>query len=209
MTIESLWTQVDDARVHYLAAGPADGRPVVFLHGTRFQADTWRRIGTLDHLAGQGYRAYAVDLPGFGQSPRTPHEPEPWLGKLLDAMNLDQPVIVSPSMSGRYSLPLVTTRPERLAAFVAVAPVGIPAYRDKLSRITVPTLAIWGQNDGTVPIAQADLLVQELPHARKIVVPGAAHALYMDNADTFHKELLAFLAEALAPDERSTEQSAP
>ena len=193
--IESLWTQVDGGHVHYLAAGPPDGRSVVFLHGGRFEADTWRHTGTLVHLAEHGYRAYAIDLPGFGRSPRAAHELDQWLGRLLDAMKIDGPVIVSPSMSGRYSLPLVTDRPKRVAGFVAVAPIGILAHQDKLSRITVPTLAIWGRNDRTVPIAQADLLVREVPNARKVVVPNAGHALYMDDADAFHKQLLAFLAE--------------
>jgi pimeloyl-ACP methyl ester carboxylesterase len=199
--IESLWTQVGDGRVHYLAAGPADGLPVVLLHGGRFQAETWRDTGTLVHLAERGYRAYAIDLPGFGQSPRTPHQPEQWLEKLLDALEVDKPVIVSPSMSGRYSLPLVTGHPERIAGFVAVAPVGIPAHRQKLKQITVPMLAIWGRNDTVIPLAHADLLIEEVPGARKVIVPAAAHALYLDDADTFHKELLAFLAEVAAESE--------
>ena len=199
--IESLWTQVGDGRVHYLAAGPAEGPPVVLLHGGRFQAQIWRDTGTLVHLAKRGYRAYAIDLPGFGQSPRTPHQPERWLEKLLDALEVDKPVIVSPSMSGRYSMPLVTGHPQRIAGFVAVAPVGIPAHRQKLNQITVPTLAIWGQNDTVIPLAHADLLIEEVPDARKAIVPAAAHALYLDDADSFHKELLAFLAEVSAESE--------
>ena len=73
-------------------------------------------------------------------------------------------------MSGRFALPLVTEEPDRVAGFVAVAPVSIPAYRHQLDRITVPVLAIWGENDSIVPLTDADLLVSRVKHGRKIVM---------------------------------------
>jgi abhydrolase domain-containing protein 14 len=196
--VESHWTTVDGARVHYLTAGPNDGHPVVLLHGAAFRAETWRETGTLSDLARHRYRAVAVDLPGHGESPRSAVQPEQWLRRLLDALDVQRPVLVSPSMSGRFSLPLATSQPDRLAGFVAVAPVAIAAYRDRLKGITTPTLAIWGENDRTVPLAQADLLVKEAKHARKVIIPGAGHAAYMNDAKSFNAELLRFLENEAA-----------
>ena len=79
------------------------GRAVVLRHGASFDAATWRKIGTLRALAQAGYRAYAVDLPGFGQSEPGPGGARTWLLALLDALGLQAPVIVSPSMSGRFA----------------------------------------------------------------------------------------------------------
>lgn len=101
-------------------------------------------------------------------------------------------------MSGRFSLPLVTSNPERLAGFVAVAPVTIPAHSKNLKNITTPTLAIWGENDRTVSLQHADLLVREAPKARKVIIPNAGHAPYMNDAKTFNAKLLAFLKSAAA-----------
>lgn len=195
MDVESLWTEVAGSRVHYLAAGPVDGRPVVLLHGASFRAKTWQEIGTLGELARTGYRAYALDLPGFGESPSARVDPDRWLAEVLDQLGIGKPVVVSPSMSGGFSLPLVTSNPDRVAGFVAVAPVGIGQYKDQLKNITVPVLAIWGQTDRIVPHTRQDLLVSSAPHARKVIIPGAGHAAYMNDAATFHAELLKFLKE--------------
>jgi abhydrolase domain-containing protein 14 len=191
--VTSSWTEVASSRVHYLEAGPADGKPVVLLHGASFSAATWREIGTLAVLAGAGYRAVAVDLPGFGESPRGGVDFDTWLVELLDRLEIEQPVIVSPSMSGRFSLPLVTGTPGRAAGLVAVAPVAIPDYRDRLRGITAPVLAVWGEQDRIVPQANADLLVGEARQGEKLVIAGAGHAPYMNDAEAFHDALLRFL----------------
>jgi abhydrolase domain-containing protein 14 len=205
---QSRWVEVEGVRVHYLIEGDEEGRPVVLLHGASFEAETWRRIGTMDSLARAGYLAYAVDLPGFGDSRvrwtspinmlrtlRIWAFPGTWLRSLLDRLGLDRPAIVSPSLSGRIALPLVTGEPERVAGFVAVAPVGLKGYKDRLGRITAPVLAAWGEKDTMIPLDQADLLVRGVNSSRKVIIPGGSHAPYMSDPAAFHAELLKFLGE--------------
>lgn len=172
---------------------------MVLLHGASFTSDTWRQIGTMEALAGAGYLAYAIDLPGFGQSTKSKGSSRTWLKLVLDLLQIDRPVVVSPSMSGNYSLPLATEDPARISGFVAVAPVGLLVHEPVLRRIEVPVLAIWGENDTLIPRSQADLLVQAVKQGRKVVIAGGSHAPYMSDPAAFHEALLTFLGEVDRP----------
>ncbi len=44
-----------------------------------------------------------------------------------------------------------------------------------LHRITCPTLVLWGEDDGIVPVAYGEQIAQRIPNARFQTVPGAAH----------------------------------
>jgi pimeloyl-ACP methyl ester carboxylesterase len=190
--------QVDGQAIHGRAAGPEDGAPLLLLHGANFHSGTWEQLGTLSALAGAGFRAVAVDLPGFGASKAATADPATFLEKLVPALGLARPVIVSPSMSGRFSLPFVRAHPEQVAGIVAVAPVGAPDFASRVRGCAVPALVVWGERDGLFPPSQAQTLAGAFTEAKVVILPGAKHPAYLDRPETFHRELIAFAKRVAA-----------
>ena len=190
---------VGGARIHLLEAGEGREGTVLLLHGRAFQASTWSELGTLRHLADEGFRALAVDLPGFGDSQESGLEPEAFLGALLDALDVERPVLVSPSMSGVFSLPFAVRRPAELAGYVPIAPAALDRYEAELPKATVPTFILWGEKDELLSPDLADRMAELLPNANKAILDGARHPCYLDRPEEFHGLLTGFARRVLAP----------
>uniref|UniRef100_A0A8C3WQX1 Putative protein-lysine deacylase ABHD14B n=1 Tax=Catagonus wagneri TaxID=51154 RepID=A0A8C3WQX1_9CETA len=126
-------------------SGQATRFSVLLLHGIHFSSETWQNLGTLHRLAEAGYRAVAIDLPGLGRSREaTPAPlgglvPSSFLAAVVDALDLGSPVVVSPSLSGMYSLPFLTAPDSQLRGYVPVAPICTDKINaDDYARVKVP-----------------------------------------------------------------------
>ncbi|XP_031199786.1 protein ABHD14B isoform X1 [Mastomys coucha] len=126
--------QVQGQSLFFREARPGNGQTVRFsvllLHGIRFSSETWQNLGTLHRLAEAGYRAVAIDLPGLGRSkeavapaPIGELAPGSFLAAVVDALELGPPVVISPSLSGMYSLPFLVAPGSQLQGYVPVAPI--------------------------------------------------------------------------------------
>ncbi|MCL1468663.1 alpha/beta fold hydrolase [Argonema galeatum] len=191
--IKSQFVQIQGAKIHYLESGANNAKSVLFLHGASFSSQTWQEIGTLKLLSEEGYRAVAVDLPGYGSSERISGSNVEFLLASIEILKLNKPILVSPSMSGNYSLPFLVNNSEKLSGFVAVAPVGIIRFTQQVQEIQVPTLAIWGSNDRIVSVEEADKLLKVMPNGEKVILQNAGHACYMRATDEFHEHLIKFI----------------
>lgn len=185
--------RLSEKKIHYLEAGDPKGLPVLLLHGARFSSETWKSIDTLNVLASAGFHVIALDLPGYGRSEVSPLEPEVFLAEAMTALGIESAAVVSPSMSGQYSFPLVIRAPEKVAGFIPVAPAGSDRYLRLLKKVKVKTLIVWGEKDEIIPMEKSDALAAVLEDSKRVILKGAGHPCYLDSPEEFHRELLSFL----------------
>ena len=105
---------------------------------------------------------------------------------------------------------MVGLRPELPAAKAAAAaiaaqdPAGLahfarrvagvaPPVIDELPSIDAPALVIVGENDAPY-LRAAEVMTAKLPHAEKLVIPGAGHIVNIEAAEVFDAAAIAFLS---------------
>ena len=122
----------EKGRIFVSLAGPLKGKPVVLIHGSGAWGGLWAE--TSNALAKAGYRAIALDLPPFGFSDRPSSRDYSRVAQaarilaLVDAMNLNKPIIVGHSFGGGPAIEAVMRAPDRFAKIVLVDPaLGIDA----------------------------------------------------------------------------------
>ena len=77
-------------------------------------------------------------IAGYGSSRSGQvNDPVMFMTNLISSLNLANPVIVSPSMSGFISLPFLTAHPEKVKGYIPVAPVNTGKYMSEYASIKV------------------------------------------------------------------------
>jgi pimeloyl-ACP methyl ester carboxylesterase len=66
---------------------------------------------------------------------------------------------------------------------------------ERLSSIRAPTLVIAGEEDRVVPPENSRRIASRIPGAKLVLLPGAPHRLFAENAEAFNGEVLSFLGE--------------
>lgn len=117
-----------DLNVGYVEAGPADGQPVILLHGWPYDIHSYADVSAL--LADQGYRVIVPYLRGFG-STRFLADTTVRNGQqaalatdvvaLMDALNIPRAILGGFDWGGRTANAVAALWPQRVAGLVAVS----------------------------------------------------------------------------------------
>jgi pimeloyl-ACP methyl ester carboxylesterase len=110
-------------RIHYDLLGPADGRPVVFIHGYAMGRSLWRPVA--ERLAARGFYCLAPTWP-LGAHTEAMNEGADLsmdgmaatVAELLEALELDDVVLVGNDTGGAIAQLVAVDTPERLGALV-------------------------------------------------------------------------------------------
>jgi pimeloyl-ACP methyl ester carboxylesterase len=124
---DAVHLELDGTLVDYRVIG--DGSDVLVLHGL---SGSWRWWTQVVELLEHRHRLHFVGLPRLGRV--RAGELAPWLGRFLDAAELERVDVVGHSLGGLLATELAAQHPERVRRLVLVAPTGISCERGVLGR---------------------------------------------------------------------------
>jgi pimeloyl-ACP methyl ester carboxylesterase len=116
--VRSEYAMVDGYRIHYFEALPPlgeTGTPLVLVHGLGARGEDWGVM--MPALAAQGFHVYALDLLGYGRSPRPDVSysismEETVVVEFMQAMHLARADVGGWSMGGWIAMKLALDHPE-------------------------------------------------------------------------------------------------
>ena len=115
---------IDGMRIYGREEGPHNAQLALMIHGW---SSSWYAMSPLLPLMARRFRCLAVDLPGYGNSPRlegrtTIPRYADLLSKLISELSDGPVVLVGHSMGGMISLTIAIRRPELVERMVLLAP---------------------------------------------------------------------------------------
>lgn len=148
--VERQQVTLPSGTVSYFVGGDPKGTPIVFLHGggTDHALLSWR--DTLPALIAEGYRVYAPDHPGYGQSP-LPKWPATlehlglYLKEFITALEVHHAALCGVSMGGALALGYTLANPTGATKLVLVGSYGLqdqtPAHAFSYLMVRTPGFA--------------------------------------------------------------------
>jgi len=147
-------------KVRAVERGDASAPPVLLVHGWGCSAYIFRE--NMPAIARAGFRAIAIDLKGHGLSDKPQHRNEytidalvEHVAEILDALELERPVLVGHSLGGSLVYHFASRYPDRALALALLSPVGLtgvplmrlyraltPAFLTPVMRRIKPTLVV-------------------------------------------------------------------
>jgi pimeloyl-ACP methyl ester carboxylesterase len=140
--VENRWVWVSGHRAHYEVEGPADGQPVVLIHGLGGRAENWRALAP--YLARSGYRVYMPDLIGYGRSDQPKgfsysiRDEAVFVVGFLDALGLKRVDLGGWSMGGWIAQVAAFLHPERVKRLMLFDSAGLNVVPDWDTRLFTP-----------------------------------------------------------------------
>lgn len=157
--VQDHWVDAQLGRVHIIETGIPEGVPVLLLHAAGCSAAEWyANYGAL----GRACRVFAMDMPGDAGKSELEKDPEriedytTTILQVLNALQLDRPVLIGHSIGGFFAAGFAMAYPERVAMLILLSPVAthVPI------RWYLKLLLKWTGRPGTGPHAIKTLKMQ-------------------------------------------------
>ncbi len=204
---------VTGGQLYYEVQG--EGAPLVLLHAGGVDSKMWD--AQFNYLS-QQFRVVRYDQRGFGRSPKAEQSfyPVDDLYQLMQHLGIKRASLIGSSMGSGVALNFALEHPEMVEKLVLTSMHGPPRnlppqaqiamakgkpifengkpILERLKNVSAPTLLLVGETDNS-SLEMAELVVKQIPAARKVVISKAGHFLSSEYSEVFNRELLAFLKD--------------
>jgi len=150
----------DGLRLHYVDAGPRDGRVIIMMHGEPSWSYLYRFM--ISQMTDAGYRVLAPDLIGFGKSDKPTQMSDysynahvAWMQDWLNQVDVQNAVLFCQDWGGMIGLRLVAQNPDRFAAVMA-GNTGLPIGKGTPSEVFLK----WQKFSQSVPVFPTGTILQ-------------------------------------------------
>jgi len=184
---------ISGKKVFYLEQ-PEGMNTILFLHGKTYNSGDWLKLNrTIEALHDLQYKFYAVDFPGFGRSEKNNLDPVDFIDAFITEIQLNDFVLVGPSMSGGFALKYALKYPAHLKGLVTMAPAWIENEIEHFSEIEIPVLLMSGEEDKIVNPEIVKKLHKVIPDSEFHLFKGLGHPFYFEDEELFKNHLIEFL----------------
>ncbi len=126
--VKSEYVEAGGYRLHYFEAGPADGTPLVLVHGLGDRGEAWAAM--IPRLAAKGFHVWVPDLLGYGRSPRPNVDysislEEKTVVDFMRAVHVPRADVGGWSMGGWIVMKLALDHPETVDRLVVYDSAGV------------------------------------------------------------------------------------
>lgn len=135
---------IDGSMVHYEALGR--GRPIVFLHGW---VGSWRYWVNSMQIASTSFRAYALDLFGFGDTTRDPmrytlERQANLVNHFLEEMGIGKVALIGHGLGALVGFSYLKQWPQTVDRMMAInCPLEYDAINSRMRTAAIPELVDW------------------------------------------------------------------
>ncbi|MEO9477143.1 MAG: alpha/beta hydrolase [Cyclobacteriaceae bacterium] len=153
--MESKSIEVRGIAIKYYEMG--EGQPMVILHGWGSSKEVFKRFIT---YYSKKFRVFAPDLPGFGESetpkiPWTVYDYQEFLVAFLEALAIDNPLLVGHSHGGRISVVHASKNKTKGLILLGSAGVRIVPLKVRLIKVAKKVIFVFGDNKVSLTINKA------------------------------------------------------
>ncbi|MHB1908234.1 MAG: alpha/beta fold hydrolase [Nitrososphaerales archaeon] len=165
---------------------------LLLLHALDAHSGTWRKV--IPELA-KDYRIIAPTFPRGKKSDQEKiNEYSLALSEICTQLEIEKASICGNSLGGWLAMDYAVKNPKKVKKIVLEDSAGYG--RDivrEFSKLNIPTLVIWGNDDLTIPIEEGNLLQAQIKSSKLVIIKGGGHISHWNTPEQFLSIVQRFL----------------